>query len=185
VYGYNLAGDYTLNMPQYKLTTTAIDCSGLADVTLRFQRWLGVEQPAYDHASIEVSNDHLSWTPIWSNTAQVADTAWSQQEFDISGVADDQATVYIRWTMGTTDGSWIFCGWNIDDVQLIAAAPFPQILGDLDYDCDVDLADLAGLLANYGITSGATYEQGDIDADGDVDLADLATLLANYGAPCP
>ena len=87
--------------------------------------------------------------------------------------------------MGTTDTSWIFCGWNIDDVQIIAAAPYPEILGDLDFDCDVDLSDLATLLANYGMSSGAGYEDGDIDADGDVDLSDLAYLLSNYGQVCP
>ncbi len=53
--------------------------------------------------------------------------------------------------------------------------------GDLDCDEDVDLSDLAGLLSDYGITAGATYEQGDLDDDGEVDLADLAALLANYG----
>jgi parallel beta-helix repeat protein len=53
--------------------------------------------------------------------------------------------------------------------------------GDVDFDGDVDLSDLAQLLAYYGITTGATYEQGDVDGDGDVDLADLAALLANYG----
>ena len=54
-------------------------------------------------------------------------------------------------------------------------------------DCLVNLADLAQLLANYGITSGATHEQGDIEpigGDGDVDLADLAALLAQYGNDC-
>jgi len=55
------------------------------------------------------------------------------------------------------------------------------IPGDLDSDGDVDLSDLAQLLAHYGMTSGATYEDGDIDGDGDVDLADLAELLAHYG----
>jgi len=55
------------------------------------------------------------------------------------------------------------------------------IPGDLDGDGDVDLTDLAVLLANFGTLTGATYEQGDIDGDGDVDLADLATLLANFG----
>ena len=54
--------------------------------------------------------------------------------------------------------------------------------GDLDGDGDVDLSDLGALLANYGMTQGATYEQGDIDGDGDVDLSDLSALLANYGA---
>jgi hypothetical protein len=56
--------------------------------------------------------------------------------------------------------------------------------GDLDFDGDVDLSDLAQLLANYGTTSGATYEDGDLDGDGDVDLSDLAELLAYYGQSC-
>jgi hypothetical protein len=45
----------------------------------------------------------------------------------------------------------------------------------------VDLADLAQLLAHYGMSEGATYEDGDLDGDGDVDLSDLAELLAHYG----
>ena len=56
--------------------------------------------------------------------------------------------------------------------------------GDLDGDLDVDLADLAQLLGNYGMTSGAAYEDGDLDADGEVVLADLAGLLAVYGTSC-
>jgi len=58
-------------------------------------------------------------------------------------------------------------------------------VGDLDGDCDVDLVDLAILLAHYGMTEGATYEDGDLDADADVDLSDLAALLAVYGTACP
>lgn len=58
------------------------------------------------------------------------------------------------------------------------------LLGDLDGDCDVDLTDLAQLLANYGDTAGVGYDHGDLDLDGDVDLADLAQLLALYGSIC-
>lgn len=54
-------------------------------------------------------------------------------------------------------------------------------LGDLDYDRDVDLADLARLLGHYGMTEGAVYELGDLDEDGDIELADLAALLGHYG----
>ena len=42
-------------------------------------------------------------------------------------------------------------------------APVP---GDLNGDGDVDLADLAQLLANHGMTEGATYEDGDLEGDG-------------------
>jgi hypothetical protein len=59
-----------------------------------------------------------------------------------------------------------------------------SLLGDLDLDGDVDLTDLAQLLAHYGMTEGASYEDGDLDGDGDVDLTDLAGLLANYGRSC-
>jgi parallel beta-helix repeat protein len=60
----------------------------------------------------------------------------------------------------------------------------PECPGDLDGDSDIDLADLAQLLAHYGMTEGATYADGDIDGDGDVDLSDLAALLAVYGTTC-
>jgi photosystem II stability/assembly factor-like uncharacterized protein len=55
------------------------------------------------------------------------------------------------------------------------------ILGDLNADGVVDLADLGILLANFGKTEGMTYEDGDIDEDGAVDLSDLGALLAVFG----
>lgn len=61
----------------------------------------------------------------------------------------------------------------------------PRTGGELDGYRDVDLEDLAQLLSNYGMPSGATYPDGDLDFDGDVDLADLAALLAVYGTTCP
>lgn len=118
VYGYNLAGDYANSMPERHLTTTALDCSGLSAVTLKFQRWLNVEQPAYDHAYVRVSNDGVSWTTVWQNNSEIVESAWSLVEYNISAVADGQATVYVRWTMGTTDSSWLYSGWNIDEVQI-------------------------------------------------------------------
>ena len=120
VCGYNLSGDYANKIPEHHLTTGAINCTGLTQCKLRFWRWLGVESPTYDHAYVRVSSNGSSWTTVWQNTAQVADSAWTQVEYDISAVADNKATVYIRWTMGTTDSSWQFCGRNIDDVQIVA-----------------------------------------------------------------
>jgi hypothetical protein len=46
----------------------------------------------------------------------------------------------------------------------------------------VGLADLAALLANYGLSGGVCG--GDLDCDGDVDLSDLSALLSAYGTTC-
>lgn len=59
----------------------------------------------------------------------------------------------------------------------------PELVGDLDGDGDVDLADLAILLGAYGACTGdANYNaDADLDSSGCVDLADLAVLLSHYG----
>ncbi len=186
VYGYNLYGDYTYNMPARYLTTTAVNCGALLGVELRFWRWLGVESSEFDHAGVEVSNDGANWTEVWANPdTDVSDAAWSQMALDVSAVADRQPTVYVRWAMGPTDESVTYPGWNIDDIEIWGVVTTPQCPGDLDGDGDVDLTDLSILLGNYGMTSGAEYEDGDLDGDGDVDLADLAQLLGHYGESCP
>lgn len=120
VYGYNLNGDYANGLSETHLTTTAIDCSDMAGVTLKFQRWLGVEVSTYDHAYLRVSNNGSNWTTIWENGNEMEGGAWELVEYDISSIADGQSNVYIRWTMGETDGSWQYCGWNIDDVEIWA-----------------------------------------------------------------
>lgn len=81
------------------------------------------------------------------------------------------------WFIGeyATGGGW--ATW-ISDFSVIACE------GDLDADGAVGLSDLAILLSNYGVTSGAAYEDGDLTGDGAVALDDLAALLAVYGAPC-
>ncbi len=121
VVGYNLSGDYpnSISSTQW-ITTPAIDASAYSNVQLEFYRWLNVEQPAFDHAYIEVSNDGSNWSQIWRNPSEITDSSWTLQTFDISSIADQQATVYIRWGIGSTDGSWQYSGWNIDDVVVTA-----------------------------------------------------------------
>jgi len=133
VLGYNLAGDYPNNMPERHLTSTAIDCSQLYSVELRFWRWLGVETPDYDHAYVRVSNNGADWVTVWANPTEITDAAWTQVSYDISAVADGQQSVYLRWTMGTTDVAWQYCGWNIDDIEIwgVAMAATGTIDGEL------------------------------------------------------
>jgi len=126
VYGYNLSGGYTNSMSVQYLTTTAIDCSSTTDTTLAFWRWLGVENNTWDSASVQVSNNGSDWTTVWANpTCATCDDSWEYCVYDVSAVADGQATVYVRWAMGPTDGLFAFAGWSIDDVQIWSGAPGP------------------------------------------------------------
>ena len=126
VYGYNLYGDYANDLPVRYLTTTSINCEGCTNVELRFYRWLCVENSTWDHASVEVSNDGAAWTTVWAHEGgDLLETEWTQQAYDISAVAGNEATVYIRWGMGPTDGSVVFAGWNIDDVEVWAVQRTP------------------------------------------------------------
>jgi C1A family cysteine protease len=118
VYGYNLAGDYSNNLPALHLTTPPIDCSALHRVELRFWRWLGVEAPEHDLATIELSTDGFTWQRVWSNRSEHPGGAWIEDAIDLSAVADGEAAVRLRWGMGPTDPIGRYCGWNLDDIEI-------------------------------------------------------------------
>ena len=119
VLGYNLAGNYEAFLPEMSVTTGPLDCRNLLAVSLHYRRWLGVETSIYDHAYVRVSTDNVNWTNIWANGGQVADSAWQLVEHDLSAIADGTETLYLRWVMGTTDEAWEFCGWNLDDIEIM------------------------------------------------------------------
>ena len=142
VYGYNLNGAYTNNMPEYHLTSTPIDCTTFTGTRVKFRRWLNVEQPSYDHAYLRVSNNNgTTWTQVWTNGSEITDNSWQYLDYDISAVADG-TVILLRWTMGTTDSSWLYSGWNIDDVEIWGLG------GDLTAAEDGPLPARSALLAN-------------------------------------
>jgi len=122
VYGVNLSGDYSTSTGgPYYLTTGPFDCSGCSMVSLKFARWLNTDEPAYVESKIEVSNNGSDWLTIWEHTGTepIEDNDWQLKEYDIGDVADNQPTVYIRWSYEiVSDEAYPFSGWNIDDVQL-------------------------------------------------------------------
>jgi hypothetical protein len=63
------------------------------------------------------------------------------------------------------------------------SAPFDffMLLGDTNHDRSVNVADLADLAGNFGITTGGTWAKGDFDYNGNVNVADLADLAGNFG----
>lgn len=69
----------------------------------------------------------------------------------------------------------------IDDLTLVPVSP--PCVGDIDGDRQVNLTDLAMLLADFGSGPDGRFP-GDLNRDGSVDLTDLAILLANFGVSC-
>ena len=147
VYGYNLYGDYPNNLPEQHLISTAINCSDLLNVHLKFRRWLGIERPAYDHARVQVSENETDWITVWENGTGVMDSSWVHVDLSLPTLANDQPTLYLRWIMGPTDGKWTFCGWNIDDVE-IWGVTFPADCNDNGTADDVDIAEGTSLDCN-------------------------------------
>jgi bacillopeptidase F len=168
VLGYNLYGDYQNNMPEMAVTSPVIDCSNFGSVTLTFYRWLGVEQPIYDHAYIRVSNDGSSWTTVWGNASEITDYSWQEQNIDVSQWADGQSNFQVRFVMGTTDVGWRYCGWNVDDLVI---AGYTCDVNQVGACCDPDDGSCVELAQDDCQAGGGVFQgigttcQGDDDGD--------------------
>ena len=111
-------GDYAGGLSTtYWVTSPIIDCSDYSGVQLRYRHWLGVESSQYDHAYVSVYNG-TSWVQLWTNSAASDATSWSEAYYDIAEYADGNPEFQLRFGFGTTDGSWNYCGWNLDDIEL-------------------------------------------------------------------
>ncbi|MFM1831513.1 MAG: hypothetical protein RLZZ558_1853 [Planctomycetota bacterium] len=181
VYGYNLTGNYPNGMPEYHLTSTAFDCSGVTNTRVSFARWLGVESSQWDKAKFSVSNDGVNWTTVWQNGSTLNESAWTVVNYDISAVADNQPTVFLRWSLGPTDSSVTYEGWNIDDIAISGLLPQNNCPADLDGNGTVDAADIGAILLSFGSCDGCPA---DLDENGTVDAADIGLVLIGYG-DCP
>jgi len=121
VFGVNLGGNHSTSIagPHY-LTMGPVDLSARKQTRLRFQRWLNTNALANTRVTVEVSNDGTNWREVFVNPgAASTDNAWTQMEYDISTIADQQGTVYARWSYRTISSPGAYAGWNIDDVELL------------------------------------------------------------------
>ncbi len=121
VFGVNLNGDYStaIGGPFY-LTAGPLNFTGVSGTVLQFERWLNTDTAPHVFATIDVSNDGTNWTSVFVNgSTPITDSAWTQQQYDLSAVADNQATVYVRWGYQVASGAFAYSGWNIDDIEFL------------------------------------------------------------------
>jgi hypothetical protein len=149
VFGVNLNGDYSVTNPggPYYLTGGPFNFSGEGNITLDFERWLNSDYQPDVSATIDVSADGVNWTNVFTNDDYaITDAAWTNCQYDISAVADNQSSVYVRWGYQVGPDAFPYSGWNIDDIEffglpkLIVQVPSPATKG-------------AGLLGTNGTVS--------------------------------
>ncbi|MEE2912421.1 MAG: M14 family zinc carboxypeptidase, partial [Planctomycetota bacterium] len=177
VLGYNLAGDYENDLNEVHLTSAPFDLSNHDNASLRFKRYLNVEQPVYDHATIRARAGGGSWVQVWTNQATIEDSQWMDVVYDISEIVGGQQGVQIRWTMGTTDSAWQYSGWNIDDIEILASSE-NGVLGDTNCDGVVNITDILAIISIWGECNGVCSE--DIVPDGSIDVSDLLQVIGNW-----
>ncbi len=100
----------------------------------------------------------------------------SGDELRVVGMTPQNTLDFVAQTDGT--------GSDVPELFIAMEDTQPTCPGDLDGDGDVDVADLAILLANFGSMANVTAAEGDLDHDGDVDIADLSLMLTLFGTTC-
>ena len=125
-----------------------INCAGINFVTLEFQqRYRAFNQ---DQTIVEVSNNGSDWTQYEINT-QLATNAPAIQEIhriNISAVAGNQATVYVRFRWQELGGDPQFgsgYGWCIDDLNVFESWDYDQQITGNYFRSGIGLSYPAGL----------------------------------------
>ena len=144
VYGVNLSGNYVTTLgAQFNLTTPALNLTGKTNCVLQFQRWLNSDDSLFVSAELYLSTNGTAYTRLWANGLATSENAWSKQHYNLAALADNQPTVYLRWSYRILKaGARPMSGWNIDDVEILADSA-PVLVPRLDFAMSANTAVLA------------------------------------------
>jgi hypothetical protein len=106
--------------PMHYVTTPPLNFSAVASretVGMVFWRWLNTGPDSI--AVVEYSKDGANWERLWWNrdlsAPEITDNAWTEQTFDVTGLAAKEPAFRVRW--GYHAGRTPYSGWNIDDLS--------------------------------------------------------------------
>lgn len=100
-----------------KLVAGPLDATNHANVFLEYDHNFAHWPTATDLGAVQVSVDNMNWTNVASYTADNA----GHKVHDISAIAANQATVYVRFNYDDQTGggnSWA-ASWQVDDVKVV------------------------------------------------------------------
>jgi hypothetical protein len=113
---------------------------------------------------------------IYENNSLVAVLPSNVTRYNVNGT-----TPYINYTFrvdaGDAAGSW---------ARGPSVQAFSRLIGDVNKDCKVDIADLVLVARAFGKLSGTAgyYPAVDLNGDGQVDIVDLVIVGSKFGNHC-
>lgn len=190
------------------MTTVSLPISSAVDGTngsfVGTQVW-NVDNPG-DGLINEISIYQMGVNSIWQSAERlnieiesvkvVSDSASPPCDFDADGDCDpvDLDLLYGNWganggpydvdTSGAVDsgdiGAWLIQASSTTNPFNINAKTF--VIGDVDFDGDIDSSDLGILLNNFNDNTGLLYQAGNLNDDALVNSGDLGLLLNGFGS---
>ena len=115
----SMLGDYENNISSkaYTATSPIINSKYFRNIKLSFWRQLNVD--GFDSVYVDLGLDNQqTWNNVWTNSTLIKDNNWTLFTYNISSLAFDQDSLNIQFSLGPTDGSGAFSGWNIDNIYL-------------------------------------------------------------------
>jgi len=181
IIGYDLDGTPPWHMPREYLTTGSMDFTGVHEVRLDFQRWLGMVPDIFGEASIEYRLGDGEWQLVWAfSGGRLSNDEWEYVSYEVFGV-DNQPAVQFRWVMGETDIHIDECGWNLDDIRFTGVVPPAACPADFTGDGTLDIFDVFAFLDAFNSAAPAA----DMTGDGLFDVFDVFAFLDLFNTGCP
>ena len=122
----NLNGNYATGIgAQFSLTTPALNLTGKSNCVVQFQRWLNSDDSLFRAGgTLPRGHEPQPHAHLGQRFGANGIGMDGPNHYDISALADNQPTVYLRWTYRIPSRpARPMSGWNIDDVEISATAP--------------------------------------------------------------
>ena len=132
------------------LLSPVINCTGVNHVALKFNQWFKYYNASAP--SVSVSNDGTTWTQVYNVVTESAQTDPELVQFDISAVAANQATVYLKFHYIARNDYF----WALDDILVYQPTDADAALKNVTpvsrqaYGVVASNINLGGTIFNYG-----------------------------------
>ena len=107
-----ILSDADTNLINTDLISPVINCTGVSHVALKFMQWFKYYNSS--SPSVSVSNDGTTWTQVYNVVTGSAQTDPEQVLLDISSVAGNHATVYVKFNYKGINDYF----WALDDITV-------------------------------------------------------------------